>query len=177
MERQIGCDSAIAAPAAHAPLRPLASGPMFIDGIERRVCSLALQYWREVAGPRRYPTPAQITRESAPELWDHFFIVAVGADPADYTFVRSGPVLARALGFDPSGQKVGEAMPRETVGRALYYQKAACDLMAPIDDAGRWQRPDGGMTLYRTVLMPLSEDQRVATHILGAFSFRVVDLS
>src|SRR5688572_24593388 len=65
-------------------------------------------------------------------------------------------------------------LPRDIVGRSLYFQKAACDLMAPIDEAGRFTRADGVEIIYRAVLLPLSDDQRVANYLLGAFSFRTI---
>jgi hypothetical protein len=65
-------------------------------------------------------------------------------------------------------------LPREIVGRALYFQKAACDLMAPIDEAGRFTRADGAQIVYRAVLLPLSDDQRSANYLLGVFSFRTI---
>ena len=165
----------IPAPAAHAQVQPLKlNNDQPFDGIERRVGSLALTFWRELAAPRRYPALSQVTRESAPDLWEHFFIVDVGSDVADHIFKHVGAVMRQALDFDPTGQKVGEVMPPEIVGRSLYFQKAAVDLMAPIDEAGRWRRKDGADILYRAILMPLSDDQRVANYLLGAFNFRPV---
>ena len=84
-------------------------------------------------------------------------------------------MLREALGGDPTGKNVGDALPREIVGRALYFQRAACDLMAPIDEAGRFTRTsDNVEILYRAVLLPLSENQREANYLLGAFSFRTL---
>lgn len=175
MTHVINAEGAIPAPNAHAPVEPLQlAHDQPLDGIERRACSLALRHWRELAAPRRYPSLAQITRESMPGLWEHLFVVEVGQDVADHVFLRAGNVIREALGGDPTGRKVGEAMPREIVGRSLYFQRAAVDLMAPIDETGRWVRGDGAEILYRAVLMPLSDDQRYANYLLGAFSFRIV---
>lgn len=164
----------IPGPNAQAPMEPITLAHSTIDGIERRVSANAVQYWRELAAPRRYPGRDQVTRESAPALWDHFFVIKVGADPADHVFERTGKVLREALGCDPTGKTVGDVLPREIVGRALYFQKAACDLMAPIDEAGRFTRGDGTEIVYRAVLLPLSDDQREANYLLGAFSFRTI---
>jgi hypothetical protein len=162
----------IPGPNAHAP--HVVRGEATIDGIERRVSANAVQYWRELAAPRRYPGRTQVTRESAPALWDHFFVIRVGAETADHVFEQAGPVVREALGADPTGKAVGDALPREILGRALYFQKAACDLMAPIDEAGRFTRADGAEIVYRAVLLPLSDDQRNANYLLGAFSFRAI---
>ncbi len=164
----------IPGPNAHAPVKPAAAYTGAIDGVERRIAANAVQYWRELAAPRRYPGRAQVTRESAPALWENFFIVKVGPDAAEHVFEQTGPVLCEALGCDPAGKAVGDVLPREIVGRALYFQKAACDLMAPIDEAGRFTRADGAQIVYRAVLLPLSDDQRNANYLLGVFSFRTI---
>jgi hypothetical protein len=164
----------IPGPSAHAPMEPITLSDQNVDGVERRVSATAVQYWRELAAPRRYPGRAQVTEASAPGLWDHFFIIKVGLDAADHVFESCGRMLREALGADPTGKRVGDVLPREIVGRALYFQKAACDLMAPIDEAGRFKRDDGVEVLYRSVLLPLSDDQREANYLLGAFSFRAL---
>ncbi|HEX6979159.1 MAG TPA: PAS domain-containing protein [Alphaproteobacteria bacterium] len=144
------------------------------EGLERRACSIAVQYWRSIAGAQRYPSRRQVTRESARDLWDHLFIIQVAPKPADSVFVQAGAVLCRALGRDPTGQKVADMLPHDVVARSLYFQRTSCDLMAPIDEAGKWTRPDGTTLLYRSVVMPLSDDQRSANYLLGAFSYRTV---
>jgi hypothetical protein len=165
----------IPGPSAHAPMEPITLADQNVDGVERRISATAVQYWRELAAPRRYPSRTQVTHGSAPALWDNLFIVKVGMDAADHVFEYCGAALREALGSDPTGKTVGDVLPREIVGRALYFQKAACDLMAPIDEAGRFTRAsDGVEVLYRAVLLPLSEDQREANYLLGAFSFRTI---
>jgi hypothetical protein len=165
----------IPGPSAHAPMEPITLSDQNVDGVERRISATAVQYWRELAAPRRYPSRTQVTNGSAPTLWDNFFIIKVGPDAAEHVFEFCGAALREALGSDPTGKSVGDALPREIVGRALYFQKAACDLMAPIDEAGRFTRPaDSVEVLYRAVLLPLSDDQREANYLLGAFSFRTL---
>jgi hypothetical protein len=164
----------IPGPSAHAPMEPITLSDQNVDGVERRISATAVQYWRELAAPRRYPSRTQVTNGSAPTLWDNFFIIKVGPDAAEHVFEFCGAALREALGSDPTGKPVGDVLPREIVGRSLYFQKAACDLMAPIDEAGRFKREDGVEVLYRSVLLPLSDDQREANYLLGAFSFRTL---
>jgi hypothetical protein len=165
----------IPGPSAHAPMEPITLSDQNVDGVERRISATAVQYWRELAAPRRYPSRTQVTNGSAPTLWDNFFIIKVGPDAAEHVFEFCGAALREALGSDPTGKSVGDVLPREIDGRALYFQKAACDLMAPIDEAGRFTRPtDSVEVLYRAVLLPLSDDQREANYLLGAFSFRTL---
>ena len=146
------------------------------DGIERRACSRALEWWRELAAPRLFPSFARVTPESASFLWDSLFMIEIADEPSHYKFVHAGPILRAALGADPTGRKVADALPRAICDRQLYFQKAAVDLRNPVDEAGRWTRTDGDEVLYRSVFLPLSDDQRRINYLLGAFSFRMVNL-
>ena len=145
-----------------------------VDGIERRACSKALQWWREHAAPRHMPEIEAVTAAPAGELQDYLFAIEVGEEPAANRFVMAGEALRSALGFDPTGKSMIEVWPRAARERAFFLQKATAELMNPIDEAGRWTNDDGDDVVYRCVLLPLSADQRRVDHLLGAFSFRTI---
>lgn len=142
-----------------------------VDGVERRACSRALQWWRELAAPRRAPSRAAINQAAGGEMWSHLFILRCAEDPASSIFEHAGAMLRSALGRDPTGLALATAWPSESYERAHFLQKSCADLLTPIDEAGRWNLV-GEDIVYRCVLMPLSDDQRRASHLLGAFSFR-----
>lgn len=148
-----------------------------VDGIERRACSRALQWWRELAAPRPLPEIGAFTAETAGELGPYLFALRLADDPAANRFVCAGETLREALGFDPTGCSMIEIWPRDARDRALFLQRAAAELMNPIDGAGRWTAADGEEIVYRCVLLPASEDQRRVDHLIGAFSYRRLRLS
>lgn len=159
-----------------APLQWPLTQPTIVrsDGVERRANSRALKYWKELAAPRRFPSRAQITAESAGDLWDHLFIVEIAGTPDHYRFVLAGEVLRTALGRDPTGETVAASIPGGMGTRTLFFHQAAVGLKGPVDDAGNWTRDDGVQILYRSILLPLSDDQQAVNFLLGAFSFRPV---
>lgn len=144
------------------------------EGVERRANSRALKYWQGLLGSRRFPCRADITPGSAGDLWEHLFLVEITASPADYLFVLAGPVLAGALGRDPTGEKVAAALPGGMGARTVFLYQAAVGLKGPVDDANKWTRPDGTEILYRSIVLPLSDDGDSVNALLGAFSFRPV---
>lgn len=145
-----------------------------VDGVERRANSRAMKYWKELAAPRLFPARAQITAESAGDLWDNLFLVEVTPVPDQYRFAYAGGVLRQALGRDPTGETVAAAIPGGLGTRTLFFHQAAVGLKGPVDDAGAWTRTDGMQILYRSILLPLSDDQQSINFLLGAFSFRPV---
>ena len=157
----------------------------YVDGIERRACGRALSCWTRLAGPRRFPSRSQVTPASTDDLWDHLFLIRVDSatdEPSAQTpgqarghvIEEAGTVLRSALGADPTGRRVAEALPGAIRSHALKAQDMAIRLQMPVDDSGRWVRADGSEVLYRSAFLPLSDDQRRVNYLLGAFSFRTV---
>ena len=101
-------------------------------------------------------------------------MVEVTAVPADYRFVMAGAVLQAALGRDPTNVKVSEALPGGMGTRTLFLHQAAVGLKGPVDDAAKWTRADCTEILYRSILLPLSDNGETVNALLGAFSFRPV---
>jgi hypothetical protein len=161
--------------APDAPQWPL-TPPTIVrsEGVERRANSRALKYWKELAGPRKFPARGQLAAETAGDLWDNLFVVEVATAAKDYRFVHAGAVLIQALGSDPTGQTVQETIPGGMGTRTLFFHQAAVGLKGPVDDAGSWTRADGTQILYRSILLPLSDDQQTVNYLLGVFSFRPV---
>lgn len=159
-------------PPAPWPLAP----PTIVrsEGVERRANSRALKYWQELAGDRKFPTRGEITAASAGELWDHLFLVEVAPNAADFRYAMVGAVLQAAIGRDPTGEKVAEVLPGGMGARTVFLHQAAVGLKGPVDDANKWTRPDGTEILYRSILLPLSDDGQTINALLGAFSFRPV---
>src|SRR5690606_4159804 len=110
----------------------------------------------------------------AGELWDHLFLVEVAPNAADFRYAMVGAVLQAAIGRDPTGEKVAEVLPGGMGARTVFLHQAAVGLKGPADDANKWTRPAGTEILYRSILLPLSDDGQTINALLGAFSFRPV---
>lgn len=143
------------------------------DGVERRACAQALQFWREAAAPRRMPSVTAIRPELVGALWPHLFIVEWPGEFEGSRVVQAGQVLIDALGADPTRCLMSECWPAESQQRLRFLQETTIELMTPIDEAGRWRRGEAEL-VYRCVWLPLSDDQRIVTHLLGALSFRTL---
>jgi hypothetical protein len=141
------------------------------DGIERRACSRALQWWRELAASRHAPSRGAIDAAAGGEFEPNLFILRCARDAADNVFEHAGMALRSALGRDPTGLALAAAWPGALLERAIFLQQSCAELLTPIDEAGRWTLA-GEDIVYRSVIMPLCDDRRLATHLLGAFSFR-----
>jgi hypothetical protein len=156
-----------------SPVLPAMAMPVVdgVGGIERRVCSRVLQWWRDLAAPRRTPSRATIDAADSGEFGANLFILRCAADPSGNVFEHAGPTLRSALGRDPTGLDLAAAWPAGALARASFLQRSCAELLTPIDEAGRWSLA-GEDIVYRCVLMPVCDDEGRTTHLLGAFSFR-----
>ncbi len=143
--------------------------PAFVK--ERRVVGRALAHWEALRGSRRFPSHTDVTPETANGLSDNIFIVALRGSEDEDEIVSSGDAFRNALTFDPVGRKVVEILPSATE-KGLSFCRTAAALKKPIADVGRFTNAEGKEIRYRSILMPLSDDQENINYLFGAFSFK-----
>ena len=54
----------------------------------------------------------------------------------------------------------------------MSFYRTSAELRKPIADVGEFVNARGKAIQYRCILLPLSRDQQIVDHVLGAFSFR-----
>ena len=140
---------------------------------ERRVVGRALAHWDKLRGDRRFPSHEDITPAAANGLSENIFVIALRGSEDEDEIVSSGNAFKSALKFDPVGKKVTEIMP-SAKDKGLSFCRTAAALKKPIADIGRFTNVDGEEVRYRSILLPLSDDQENINYLLGAFSFKTV---
>lgn len=139
---------------------------------ERRLVGRALAHWDSLRGERRLPSRSQFFPGPLGGDDPNTFVIEVGAHEHDDRIVHAGRALIEALGSDPTGKRVIDVLPSATE-RGLSFCRVAIDLMKPIADVGRFINRNGADVFYRSVLLPLSDDQKRVNYVLGAFSFKL----
>ena len=140
---------------------------------ERRVVGRALAHWDALRGSRRFPSHSDVNPETADGLGENIFVVALRGSEDEDEIVSSGEAFRNALTFDPVGRKVVEILPSATE-KGLSFCRTAAALKKPIADVGRFTNAKGMEIRYRSVLLPLSDDQENINYLLGAISFKSV---
>ena len=138
---------------------------------ERRMVGRALALWEKLRDGRSFPSRADCDGSGAGDLAPNTFLIKVSESEENDEVVGCGPALREALGSDPTGQKVSKVLPSATE-RGLTFWRVAAELKKPIADIGSFTNAQGQEVLYRSVLLPLSDDQERVNFLLGAFSFR-----
>lgn len=141
---------------------------------ERRLVGRALTCWEEVRGERPFPDRNDFDTVFRDRLDGSIFLVAIGDSEDTDHVVESDNALIEALGLDPVGRKVIDVLPSATE-KGLSFCRTAADLKKPIADVGHFTNAEGEDVYYRSVLLPLSDDQENINYLLGAFSFKTVN--
>ena len=140
---------------------------------ERRLVGYALTCWEKSRGGRPFPNRSDLEAIIGEELAANTFLIAIGEDEADDEVIQSGSVLIEALRLNPVGRKVVDVLPSATE-KGLSFCRAAAELKKPIADVGHFTNAEGEDVYYRSVLLPLSDDQENVNYLMGAISFKSV---
>jgi hypothetical protein len=129
---------------------------------ERRLVWRVLRHWTEIANGGRFPRRDEIDPWMLGEDGANLVLMAVQSPIELSHFVEVGVNLAVAL------------CPTDTLAGVLLSQlprvvSARHDLMI-----GGGATLDGIGILYRSVLLPLSEDSVAIDHLLGAANYRLL---
>ncbi len=140
---------------------------------ERRVVDRMLARWDDLRRGRAFPSRADIERAGTGELESNLFLIAVSDEEVDDEVIDSGSEFRDALSVDPVGRRVVEILPSATE-RGLSFCRTAARLKKPIMDVGNFTNPRGEEILYRSIILPLSDDQENVNYLVGAFSYKQV---
>lgn len=134
---------------------------------ERRIVWKLLHYWEERKGDRNFPSLDDIDADVISELWPHCFVLdTLSQGPAPY-FLYLGPKLARLAGVFLSGE---QQWTKTLLDKAVQNYRDTVTDEKPILSEEHLSIYDGSKIVYRSVLLPLSDDGETINFILGAAS-------
>lgn len=147
---------------------------------ERRLTGRALLYWWTLKGDLRFPRHSDLPLDSTEVkngegLWPNFFTVAVASSLQASTFVYCGDAVAEMCREKPAGRLVSQCLPSPLWDRLASVFEATMGTMKPLTASGRFIAPSNRLVLYRSIVLPLSEDGGAIDHLLGALNFKYDD--
>ena len=138
------------------------------EGRERRLVMRLLAYWEEVRGDRKFPPLADIDPRAIDDMWPHCFVLDVVAGVDYPIFHYLGPALAKYSGVYLSGRSVAETPHQTLLDRATFHFRQVLKTGMPIASDDEFERFDGVRIIYRSIVLPLSDDQETINYLLGA---------
>ena len=139
---------------------------------ERRLANRLLSYWEGKRRGRTFPALADIREGEIAELWPWCFVLDVKESQSFPYFQYLGRELGRYSGVFLSGERdwTLTLLDKATAGFAEVLKRRA-----PVLIESEIVRYDKKKLLFRTVLLPLSDDQANIDYVLGAANGKLVD--
>lgn len=130
-----------------------------------------LGYWRDLRGDRDWPATGDVSQAGLADMWDYSFLIDLnGTAPR---FVHFGPWQAEFYGADMSGRGLAELIGDTLAERSTRYLPEVLQRRIPITYGGEVTEPGGRRILYRSILMPLSDDGETLSGILGGSNCKI----
>lgn len=143
-------------------------------GIERRLVLRLLGHWRALCGDRKLPTFSDIDPTAIPDIWPHSFLLDVDGAEGRHVFRAMGDQIDNLTTGSLVGRLVTDVPVDALPGMALAYIDEVLTKGVPISRGGEFSKPNGTRVLYRSILLPLGENEYSVCGILGAANCREV---
>jgi len=142
-------------------------------GLERRLVLRLLTHWRGLIGEGDFPSFADIDPAAIPDMWPFCFVLDTIEHP-DNPIVRIAQPGIAPQAPKVIGKHVSQLARATLLSQACSYIEEVVRKGVPISRGGDFIRADGMRILYRSILLPMSDDGVTVCGLLGAANFRAV---
>lgn len=138
------------------------------DALERRLVLRLLTYWRSIRGERDFPSFAEIEPSEISDIWAHCIVLEFvnGQDNPVFRVVGEG-LSSHTKGLLP-GHRVSDIAQNTLLCAAVSYFDEILEKCAPVC---RGDRLDGTALLYRSIILPMSDDGEMISGLLVALTY------
>jgi len=144
------------------------------QGMERRLVLRLLGYWRSLCDDRKFPSFADVDPTAIPDIWANSFVLEVKDDDSEPVFRAVGDELAASISTSLIGRRMSDTPIDTLPGVSITYVDEVLDKEVPISRGGEFLKPDGTTVLYRSIILPMSDDGETVSGLLGAANCREV---
>lgn len=142
----------------------------FLPSGEQRLVQRLHEYWESKCAGRTYPSLDDIEVAEIADLWSHCFVLDAFSRQTPY-FLYLGSELARYTGVFLSGD---QSWSQTLLDKAVDGFYRALDTRRPVISEDTVRLYDGSRLLYRSVLLPLGDDDACINVLLGAANGQLV---
>ncbi len=142
------------------------------QGMERRLVLRLLGYWRDIRGDEGYPTFAEVDPAAISDIWPHCFVLETAGAENDPVFRAVGHEIAKCFPGAIVGCRVSEITKPSLFAVAIDYLDQVLAKGAPISHGGEFHQDDGTKILYRSIVLPMSDDGETISGLLCAANCR-----
>ncbi len=140
---------------------------------EQRLVDRVLRHWAEMATAQRFPRLTEIDPWMLGNDWANCALIRLGAAPADATFITVGDELIPGGGQALADKPLASCPAGTVLALTLSHLPRALTAGSPVTVEGAGTDARGTTMLYRSVLLPLSDDSVSIHYVLVAANHRV----
>lgn len=144
------------------------------QGMERRLVLRLLGHWRSLCKESEYPSFFDLDPQSIPDIWKNCFVLEIFPDGSEPRFRAMGDILATSIDQSLINQPISAATRKSLPGVAISFLDEVLRKGVPISRGDEYFKDDGTKVLYRSILLPMSDDGETVSGILGAVNCREV---
>ena len=145
------------------------------QGMERRLVLRLLAHWRSLCEERKFPSFADVDPDEIPDIWPFCFVLEILDHEEEPVFRAIGDDLAAFSKIDLADRHISDASADTLPGVSISYLDEVLDKGVPISRGGEFFKTDGTRVLYRSILLPMSDDGEEISGILGAANCREIE--
>jgi hypothetical protein len=150
------------------------SMPELPKDAERRMVHRMLYHWREARGERRFPALIDMYEQPLGEMRASTFELRVGTPAGEPIFGLIGADLLGQPDVPRPGSRLSEIPPSCLVDAALRQYQVVIEKQAPVILGDSFVDRDGRSILFRSVVLPISEDGAIIETLLAAVNCRPI---
>ena len=143
-------------------------------GMERRLVLRLLHHWRDMCGERVYPSFADVDPAAIADMWPHCFVLETIEFEDDPVFRFLGEEIAAHASVDLVGRRCSDVRDASILQATLEDVPRVLRKRVPISHGGEFFRADGAKVLYRSIVLPMSDDGETISGLLCAANCRTV---
>lgn len=145
----------------------------FPSAQDRRLVFKLLRHWRNARGDALYPPLKAVYAQPFDEILPCTFELAVGEPGSEPLFRRIGLELQAGLESPLEGRPVSAAPPSSLLAHAIQPWIQALRRGLPISVGSDFVDAAGRTILFRTIVMPVSDDGVTIDALLGGANCKV----
>jgi len=141
-------------------------------GMERRLSLRILNYWRSIRQADAFPAKGDIDPAAMSDIWGYCVILKIEGNEADPLVDFCGDEIKKLCGEDVTGKTISATPPKSLVANGLNLFTRAMAKRVPITYGDEFEGDKGVKVLFRSAILPLSEDGTTIDHFLCATNCR-----
>ena len=149
-------------------------GETLPDALERRLVLRLLTYWRSLRGERDFPSFGEIDPSKIPNIWPDCLVLEVADGKDDPVFRVVGEGLAPYADGSLVGHRVSDIAQSTLLGAAVSYFDEVLQKGSPVCRGGEFSSNGSTTFLYRSIILPMSDDGETISGLLVALTCRDV---